>query len=136
LAAIAAWSFLSMSDHPMPSAWISMSLWSLWKSSTMAFTAARVAGLGSVSHIVTTIFFCALAGRALPTSEVAAAPAVAAPSRAKNSRRPRIPSRCSATNCRKPGSLSQRFMLFLLSRSLHGQKPGAGRFVRGWPGVA
>jgi hypothetical protein len=27
-------------------------------------------------------------------------------------------------------------MLFLLSGSLHGQKPGAGRFVKGWPGVA
>ncbi len=64
LAAIAAWSFRSMSPQPIPSARTSMSLWSFWKSSTMAFIAARVDGLGSVSHIVTTTFFCARAGPA------------------------------------------------------------------------
>src|SRR2546426_687099 len=101
----------------MPSAWISMSLWSLWKSSTIAFTAARVAGLGSVSHIVTTILFCARAGRASPMKDAAAAPAAVPPSRARNARRPRTPSCFSATRRRTPGSLSQRFMALLLFQS-------------------
>ena len=70
-AAIAAWSLRSMSPQPMPSARTSMSLWSLWKSSTSTFIAARVAGLGSVSHMVTVTFFWAPAGRAPPASDSA-----------------------------------------------------------------
>src|SRR6185503_6906405 len=85
-------------------------LWSLWKSSTMAFIAARVDGLGSVSHVVTTTFFCARAGPA-PAKETVAAPAAAPPSRARNSRRLRSPALRSLTSPRSPGSLYQRAMV-------------------------
>src|SRR5215475_3941500 len=81
----------------------------------MALTAARVAGFGSVSHIVTVIFFWALARRGL-IIELAAAPAVAVPSRARNSRRPRVPSRCSSTSRRRFGSSCQCFIGDLLYR--------------------
>src|SRR4030095_2155199 len=122
LAAIAAWSFLSMSPQPMPSALISMSLCSLWKSSTIAFTAARVAGLGSVSHMVTTTFFCAPAGFTPPTSEAAVAPAAVAPTRARNSRRPRAPVFRSATSRWRSALLSWRMVFLLVAQ------PGAGQY--------
>ena len=112
-----------MSPQPMPSARISMSLWSFWKSSTMAFTAARVAGLGSVSHIVTVTFFCAPAGFTPPTSEAAVAPAAVAPSRARNSRRPRAPSFRSATSRWRSALLSWRMVFLLVAR-----RPGAGQY--------
>ena len=104
-----------MSPQPMPSARTSMSLCCFWKSSTIAFIAPRVAGFGSVSHIVTTTFFCARAGRA-PTIEAAAAPAVVAPSRARNARRPRKPCRRAATRSRSPGSLFHRVIVISFSR--------------------
>ena len=105
-----------MSLQPMPSARTSMSLWSLWKSSTITFTAARVAGLGSVSHMVTVTFFWAPAGRAPPTRDSAVAPAAAPPSRARNWRRFRIPALCSPTSRRRPRSLCQDLMVVPLSR--------------------
>src|SRR2546426_11966468 len=111
LAAMAAWSFRSMSPQPMPSARTSMSLCSLWKSSTIDFIAARVAGLGSVSQVVTTIFFCAPAGFVLPTTEAAAAPPA---SFVRNSRRPSVPSFRSATSRWRPALLSRRRMVVLL----------------------
>src|SRR5437762_534806 len=106
-----------MSPQPMPSARISMSLCSLWKSSTIAFTAARVAGFGSVSHIVTAIFFWAVARRGAATTAAPAASVV------RNSRRPSVPSFRSVTSRWRP-AVSRRPMVVLLVATPSGAAVG------------